>query len=67
MTDFEKMVLKHEQTLYGETGKNGLRGQFKIMEQKLDEVNSKLTKAGGIVIGLQLASGIIMALIQLAK
>jgi hypothetical protein len=67
MTDFEKMVLKHEQTLYGETGKNGLRGQFKTLDEKMDRINSKLTQAGGIVIGLQLASGIIMALIQLAK
>jgi len=64
LTEIEKMLHKHDQTLYGETGKDGLRGQFKIMDEKLDNINSRITTAWGIVIGIQVTAAIVFSILQ---
>jgi hypothetical protein len=67
LSEIELMVHKHEQTLYGETGTNGLRGQFKVMDRKIDDVKQAITRAGGIFVGIQIVFGIIVTVIMLFK
>ena len=42
----DKLLNKHEKTLYGETGVNGLAGQLKAQGDKIDIIAMKLEKIG---------------------
>lgn len=52
-----ELALRHEQTLFGAMGDNGLNGDMKKVKSVLDEFNALKNKAFGILIVVQLLIG----------
>ena len=63
----ETKINRLNQTVYGENGSRGLLGKVDDMCKQVNKLNSKITLAGGVIIGLQLAMAIGMFVIQIMK
>jgi len=53
----QKMLDRHEQTLFGPQGDNGLNGDMKVINAKLEEFDGLKKKAIAVLAAVQLGLG----------
>lgn len=54
-----KMVSRHEQTLYGINGVNGLTGEVKMVKADIKHLDASITKVGAVIVAIQVIFGAI--------